>query len=114
MAEIAHEVGAYLMVDMATSRASWPRGCTRARCPTPTSSPPRATRPCAAPRGSFILTNSDELGQKINKAIFPGAQGGPLMHVIAGKAVAFGEHCAPITASIWSTWWRTAAPSARV
>ncbi len=47
------------------------------------------------PRGGFILTNSDELGAKINKAIFPGAQGGPLMHVIAGKAVAFGEALRP-------------------
>ena len=64
------------------------------------------------PRGGFILTNSDELGPKINKAIFPGAQGGPLMHVIAGKAVAFGEALRPDYRVIWSMWWRTAAPSA--
>ena len=43
------------------------------------------------PRGGFILTNSEELFKKINSAVFPGSQGGPLMHVIAGKAVAFGE-----------------------
>jgi glycine hydroxymethyltransferase len=47
------------------------------------------------PRGGFILTNDDELGKKINSAVFPGLQGGPLMHVIAAKAVAFGEALRP-------------------
>ena len=47
------------------------------------------------PRGGFILTNSEELFKKINSAVFPGSQGGPLMHVIAGKAVAFGEALKP-------------------
>jgi glycine hydroxymethyltransferase len=47
------------------------------------------------PRGGFILTNDEELGKKINAAVFPGLQGGPLMHVIAAKAVAFGEALRP-------------------
>jgi glycine hydroxymethyltransferase len=47
------------------------------------------------PRGGFILTNDEELGKKINSAVFPGMQGGPLMHVIAAKAVAFGEALRP-------------------
>jgi glycine hydroxymethyltransferase len=47
------------------------------------------------PRGGFILTNDDDLGKKINSAVFPGLQGGPLMHVIAAKAVAFGEALRP-------------------
>jgi glycine hydroxymethyltransferase len=47
------------------------------------------------PRGGFILTNDEELGKKINSAVFPGMQGGPLMHVIAAKAVAFGEALQP-------------------
>lgn len=47
------------------------------------------------PRGGLILTNDEELAKKINKAIFPGIQGGPLMHVIAGKAVCFGEALKP-------------------
>ncbi len=47
------------------------------------------------PRGGLILTNDEELAKKINKSIFPGIQGGPLMHVIAGKAVCFGEALKP-------------------
>ncbi len=47
------------------------------------------------PRGGIILTNNEEYAKKINKAIFPGLQGGPLMHVIASKAVAFGEALKP-------------------
>ena len=47
------------------------------------------------PRGGLILTNNEEYAKKINKAIFPGIQGGPLMHVIAAKAVAFGEALKP-------------------
>ena len=47
------------------------------------------------PRGGFILTNNEELFKKVNSAVFPGSQGGPLMHVIAGKAVAFGEALKP-------------------
>jgi len=47
------------------------------------------------PRGGMILSNNEDIGKKINSAIFPGLQGGPLMHVIAGKAVAFGEALKP-------------------
>jgi glycine hydroxymethyltransferase len=47
------------------------------------------------PRGGFVLTNDEEIAKKINSAVFPGLQGGPLMHVIAGKAVAFGEALQP-------------------
>ncbi|RAD79009.1 serine hydroxymethyltransferase, partial [Burkholderia multivorans] len=47
------------------------------------------------PRGGFVLTNDEEIAKKINSAVFPGLQGGPLMHVIAGKAVAFGEVLQP-------------------
>lgn len=52
-------------------------------------------RPCAGPRGGVILTNNEELAKKFNKAIFPGTQGGPLEHVIAAKAVCFGEALKP-------------------
>ena len=61
----------------------------------PMSSPRPPTRRCAAPRGGFVLTNDEELAKKINSAVFPGMQGGPLMHVIAAKAVAFGEALRP-------------------
>ena len=60
------------------------------------------------PRGGMILTNDEDLAKKINSAIFPGMQGGPLMHVIAAKAVAFGEALTPeFNASTRRRWWRT-------
>ncbi len=95
MAAIAHEVGAYLMVDMAhiaglVAAGLHPNPVPHADIVTSTSH-----KTLRGPRGGFILTNNEELGAKINKAIFPGAQGGPLMHVIAGKAVAFGEALQP-------------------
>ncbi len=59
-------------------------------------SPPRPrTRSLRGPRGGLILTNDEALAKKLNSAIFPGMQGGPLMHVIAAKAVAFGEALRP-------------------
>ena len=70
-----------------TSPASSPPGCTPAPCPTPTSSRPRRTRPCAGPAAGMILCK-EEYAKAIDKAVFPGIQGGPLMHVIAAKAVA--------------------------
>jgi glycine hydroxymethyltransferase len=90
---IADEVGAYFMVDMA-------RGHRRGR------SAPDPLRPCACrddhhaqdaagPRGGMIMTNDEAIAKKINSAVFPGLQGGPLMHVIAAKAVAFGEALQP-------------------
>ena len=95
MAEIAHSVGAYLMVDMAHIAGLVAAGLHPSPVPHADIVTSTSHKTLRGPRGGFILTNSDELGAKINKAIFPGAQGGPLMHVIAGKAVAFGEALQP-------------------
>ncbi|MCL2827453.1 MAG: serine hydroxymethyltransferase [Oscillospiraceae bacterium] len=93
--EIAKEVGAYLMVDMAHIAGLVAAGVH----PSPvlyadvtTSTTHKTLR---GPRGGMILTNDEALAKKINSAIFPGSQGGPLMHVIAAKAVAFGEALRP-------------------
>ena len=59
------------------------------------------------PRGGLILTNDEDLAKKINKALFPGVQGGPLMHIIAAKAVAFGGALRPEFKTTPSAWWRT-------
>jgi glycine hydroxymethyltransferase len=75
--EIADEVGAYLMVDMAHLLTTTTHKTLR------------------GPRGGTILANDEELAKKLNSAVFPGMQGGPLMHVIAAKAVAFGEALRP-------------------
>ena len=89
--EIADEVGAYLMVDMAHIAGLVAAG----EHPTPipyahvTSTTTHKT--LRGPRGGLILTDDEELAKKIDKAIFPGTQGGPLMHIIAAKAVAFKE-----------------------
>ena len=72
-----------------TSPGWSPPACTRTRCRTRTSSPRPCTRRSADPRSGFILTNDAEIAKKINTAVFPGQQGGPLMHVIAAKATAF-------------------------
>ena len=124
MAEIAHEVGAYLMVDMAHIAGLVAAGLHPSPVPHADIVTSTSHKTLRGPRGGFILTNSDELGPKINKAIFhktlggprsgmllssraeqwgkklnsavfPGQQGGPLMHVIAAKAVAFGEALRP-------------------
>ncbi|WEY42917.1 serine hydroxymethyltransferase [Paraburkholderia sp. SUR17] len=88
---IADSVGAKLMVDMAHIAGIIAAG----RHPSPvghahvvTSTTHKTLR---GPRGGFVLTNDEDIAKKINSAVFPGLQGGPLMHVIAGKAVAFGE-----------------------
>lgn len=93
--EIADSVGAYLMVDMAHFAGLVAGGC----YPSPfqyadivTSTTHKTLR---GPRGGIILTNNEELAKKIDSAVFPGIQGGPLMHVIAAKAVAFGEALQP-------------------
>ena len=93
--EIADEVGAWLLVDMAHIAGLVAAACTRRRCRMPMWSPRPPTRRCAAPRGGFILSNDEAMAKKINSAVFPGLQGGPLMHVIAAKAVAFGEALKP-------------------
>jgi glycine hydroxymethyltransferase len=93
--EIADSVGAKLMVDMAhfaglVAGGAHPSPFPHAHIVTSTTH-----KTLRGPRGGFILTNDDELGKKINSAVFPGLQGGPLMHVIAAKAVAFGEALRP-------------------
>ena len=92
---IADEVGAYLMVDMAhfaglVAGGAHPSPFPHAHVVTSTTH-----KTLRGPRGGFILSNDEELAKKINSAIFPGLQGGPLMHVIAAKAAAFGEALAP-------------------
>ena len=88
---IADAVGAYVMVDMAHFAGLVAAGLHPwQRSRTPTSCPRRRTRPSAVPTAGIILTNETDIAKKINSAVFPGQQGGPLEHVIAGKAVAFG------------------------
>lgn len=93
--EIADEVGATLLVDMAhfaglVAGGAYPSPVPHAHVVTSTTH-----KTLRGPRGGFILTNDAELAKKINSAVFPGLQGGPLMHVIAAKAVAFGEALQP-------------------
>ncbi|MEP4190543.1 MAG: serine hydroxymethyltransferase [Sneathiella sp.] len=93
--EIADEVGAYLMVDMAhfaglVAAGEHPSPFPHAHIATTTTH-----KTLRGPRGGMILTNDEAIAKKVNSAIFPGIQGGPLMHVIAGKAVAFGEALQP-------------------
>ncbi|WP_372014829.1 serine hydroxymethyltransferase [Tistrella mobilis] len=92
---IADEVGAYLMVDMAhfaglVAAGAHPSPLPHAHVVTTTTH-----KTLRGPRGGMVLTNDEALAKKINSAVFPGLQGGPLMHVIAGKAVAFGEALRP-------------------
>jgi glycine hydroxymethyltransferase len=93
--EIADEVGAKLMVDMAhfaglVAGGAHPSPFPHAHVVTST-----AHKTLRGPRSGFVLTDDEELAKKINSAVFPGLQGGPLMHVIAAKAVAFGEALQP-------------------
>ncbi len=92
---LADEVGAYFMVDMAhfaglVAAGLFPSPLGHAHVVTTTTH-----KTLRGPRGGMILSNDAELGKKINSAVFPGLQGGPLMHVIAAKAVAFGEALRP-------------------
>ncbi|MCI8452885.1 MAG: serine hydroxymethyltransferase [Eggerthellaceae bacterium] len=95
LAAIAHEVGAYLMVDMAHIAGLVAAGLHPSPVPFADIVTSTSHKTLRGPRGGFILTNDEEMAKRVNKAIFPGAQGGPLMHVIAGKAVAFGEALQP-------------------
>jgi glycine hydroxymethyltransferase len=93
--EIADSVGAYLFVDMAhyaglVAGGVYPDPLPHAHVVTTTTH-----KTLRGPRGGLILSNDEALGKKINSSVFPGLQGGPLMHVIAGKAVAFGEALQP-------------------
>jgi glycine hydroxymethyltransferase len=92
---VAHEVGAYLMVDMAhfaglVAGGAHPSPFPHAHVVTTTTH-----KTLRGPRGAMILTNEEELAKKINSAVFPGMQGGPLMHIIAAKAVALREALQP-------------------
>ena len=95
MAEIAHSVGAYFMVDMAHIAGLVAAGEHPSPVPYADVVTTTTHKTLRGPRGGLILTNDEEIAKKINKAIFPGTQGGPLMHVIAAKAVAFGEALTP-------------------
>jgi glycine hydroxymethyltransferase len=93
--KVADEVGAYFMVDMAhyaglIAAGLYPSPLAHAHVTTTTTH-----KTLRGPRGGMILTNDPALGKKFNSAVFPGLQGGPLMHVIAGKAAAFGEALRP-------------------
>ena len=93
--EIADEVGAYLMVDMAHIAGLVAAGAHPTPVPYAHVTTTTTHKTLRGPRGGLILTNDEELAKKINKAIFPGIQGGPLMHTIAAKAVCFGEALRP-------------------
>ncbi|MCH5323922.1 MAG: serine hydroxymethyltransferase [Eubacterium sp.] len=95
MSQIAKSVGAYLMVDMAHIAGLVAGGQHMSPVPYADIVTTTTHKTLRGPRGGLILTNDEELAKKINKAIFPGTQGGPLMHVIAAKAVCFGEALKP-------------------
>ena len=92
---IADKVGAYLLVDMAHFAGLVAGGHHPSPFPYADVATTTTHKTLRGPRGGMILTNSEELAKKFNSAIFPGIQGGPLMHVIAAKAVAFGEALRP-------------------
>ena len=94
-ADIAHEVGAYLFVDMAHIAGLVAAGLHMSPIPYADVVTTTTHKTLRGPRGGVILTNNEELAKKFNKAIFPGTQGGPLEHVIAAKAVCFGEALKP-------------------
>ncbi len=93
--EIADSVGAYLMVDMAHFAGLVATGVHPSPLPFADVVTTTTHKTLRGPRGGMILSNNADLGKKINSAVFPGLQGGPLMHVIAAKAVAFGEALEP-------------------
>ena len=95
MREIADEVGAYLMIDMAHIAGLVAAGLHPSPVPYAHVVTSTSHKTLRGPRGGFILTNDEEIATKINKAVFPGTQGGPLEHVIAAKAVCFGEALKP-------------------
>ena len=95
MAAIAHSVGAYFMVDMAHIAGLVAAGEHPSPVPFADVVTTTTHKTLRGPRGGMIMTNDEELAKKFNKAIFPGTQGGPLMHTIAAKAVCFGEALTP-------------------
>ncbi len=94
-ADIAHEVGAYLMVDMAHIAGLVAAGEHPSPVPYADVVTTTTHKTLRGPRGGMILCNDEAIAKKINSAVFPGSQGGPLMHIIAAKAVAFGEALRP-------------------
>jgi glycine hydroxymethyltransferase len=92
---IADAVGAYLMVDMAHFAGLVATGLHPSPFPHAHVATTTTHKTLRGPRGGMILTNEEDIAKKLNSAIFPGLQGGPLMHVIAGKAAAFGEALKP-------------------
>ena len=92
---IADEVGAYLMVDMAHIAGLVAGGVHPSPLPWADVVTTTTHKSLRGPRGGMILTNNEDIAKKVNSAVFPGLQGGPLMHVIAAKAVAFGEALRP-------------------
>lgn len=95
LSEIAKSVGAYLMVDMAHIAGLVAGGMHPSPVPYADVTTTTTHKTLRGPRGGLILCNDEEIAKKINKAVFPGTQGGPLMHVIASKAVCFGEALKP-------------------
>ncbi|WP_407396629.1 serine hydroxymethyltransferase [Anaerovibrio sp.] len=95
LAEIAHSVGAYLMVDIAHIAGLVATGLHPSPIPYADVVTTTTHKTLRGPRGGLILCKDAEFGKQFNKAIFPGIQGGPLMHVIAAKAVAFKEALSP-------------------
>ncbi len=93
--EIADEVGAYLWVDMAHIAGLVAAGLHPSPVPYAHVTSTTTHKTLRGPRGGLLLTNDEDLAKKLNSAIFPGSQGGPLMHVIAAKAVALGEALTP-------------------
>ncbi len=95
IAEVAHSVGAYLMVDMAHIAGLVAAGLHMSPVPYADVVTTTTHKTLRGPRGGLILTNNEDIAKAVNKAIFPGIQGGPLMHIIAAKAVCFGEALQP-------------------
>ena len=95
MGAIAREVGAYFMVDMAHIAGLVAAGAHPSPVPHADVVTSTSHKTLRGPRGGFILANDEDIAKRVDKAVFPGSQGGPLMHVIAGKAVAFGEASQP-------------------
>ncbi|MGZ3412126.1 MAG: serine hydroxymethyltransferase [Xanthobacteraceae bacterium] len=107
---IADEVGAYLMVDMAHFAGLVAGGVHPSPVPLAHVTTTTTHKTLRGPRGGVILTNDEELAKKIDQAVFPGLQGGPLMHVIAAKAVAFAEALRPS----FKVYAKSVADNARV
>ena len=94
-ADIAHEVGAYLFVDMAHIAGLVAAGCHPSPVPYADVVSTTTHKTLRGPRGGMLLCNDPDIAKKLNSAIFPGSQGGPLEHIIAAKAVALGEALKP-------------------